>query len=214
MATVAKEPAAAEKKQRPNALRSIIAGSTAGAIEIGMFLSHVLQLQDFFDILILRYCSHHLSRRMCVYAAAVLNETGEILVHAITRKLTRYMCSRKDKVAAQQTASRGQEAAMATLWSAVVCGMHHAHHRQLCQGGNPYARITQLAICIYKSKILTRMAGFVAFDQFKSMLVDENGKLSGPRTVLAGFGAGVTESLLAVTPTESIKTTLYALSFP
>ncbi|KAL2886836.1 putative mitochondrial carrier C19G12.05 [Ceratocystis lukuohia] len=49
---------------------------------------------------------------------------------------------------------------------------------------------------------------FVAFDQFKSLLADENGKLSGPRTVIAGFGAGVTESLLAVTPTESIKTTL------
>ncbi|KAI6781648.1 putative mitochondrial carrier-like protein [Emericellopsis cladophorae] len=49
---------------------------------------------------------------------------------------------------------------------------------------------------------------FVAFDQYKSMLADENGKLTGPRTVLAGFGAGVTESLLAVTPTESIKTTL------
>jgi len=49
---------------------------------------------------------------------------------------------------------------------------------------------------------------FVAFDQYKKMLVDADGKLSGPRTVLAGFGAGVTESLLAVTPTESIKTTL------
>ena len=36
--------------------------------------------------------------------------------------------------------------------------------------------------------------------------------MSGPRTVLAGFGAGVTESLIAVTPTESIKTTLYAPS--
>lgn len=53
------------------------------------------------------------------------------------------------------------------------------------------------------------ISGFVAFDQYKNMLVDENGKLSGPRTVLAGFGAGVTESLFAVTPTESIKTTLY-----
>lgn len=53
------------------------------------------------------------------------------------------------------------------------------------------------------------MSGFVAFDQYKTLLADENGKLSGPRTVLAGFGAGVTESLLAVTPTESIKTTLY-----
>ncbi|KLU84646.1 tricarboxylate transporter [Magnaporthiopsis poae ATCC 64411] len=49
---------------------------------------------------------------------------------------------------------------------------------------------------------------FVAFDQYRSLLADENGKMSGPRTVLAGFGAGVTESLLAVTPTESIKTTL------
>ncbi|KAI9149991.1 Mitochondrial carrier domain protein [Paramyrothecium foliicola] len=49
---------------------------------------------------------------------------------------------------------------------------------------------------------------FVAFDQYKSMLADADGKLTGPRTVLAGFGAGVTESLLAVTPTESIKTTL------
>jgi solute carrier family 25 citrate transporter 1 len=46
------------------------------------------------------------------------------------------------------------------------------------------------------------------------LLVDSDGKLSGPRTVLAGFGAGVTESLLAVTPTESIKTTLYVNPFP
>lgn len=50
--------------------------------------------------------------------------------------------------------------------------------------------------------------GFVAFDTFKSLLQDENGKISGPRTVVAGFGAGFTESLLAVTPFESIKTQL------
>ncbi|KKA25741.1 hypothetical protein T310_0219 [Rasamsonia emersonii CBS 393.64] len=49
---------------------------------------------------------------------------------------------------------------------------------------------------------------FVAFDTFKSLLQDENGKISGPRTVIAGFGAGFTESLLAVTPFESIKTQL------
>ncbi|KAI9652135.1 MAG: hypothetical protein M1829_001840 [Trizodia sp. TS-e1964] len=49
---------------------------------------------------------------------------------------------------------------------------------------------------------------FVAFDQYKSLLQDENGNISGPRTVIAGFGAGITESLLAVTPFESIKTTL------
>ncbi|KAE8166184.1 mitochondrial carrier domain-containing protein [Aspergillus tamarii] len=49
---------------------------------------------------------------------------------------------------------------------------------------------------------------FVAFDRYKSLLQDENGKISGPRTVIAGFGAGFTESLLAVTPFESIKTQL------
>ncbi|KAK7757584.1 hypothetical protein SLS62_000599 [Diatrype stigma] len=49
---------------------------------------------------------------------------------------------------------------------------------------------------------------FVSFEQYKRLLADSEGKVSGPRNVLAGFGAGVTESLLAVTPTESIKTTL------
>ncbi|MCJ1285736.1 hypothetical protein MMC26_005077 [Xylographa opegraphella] len=49
---------------------------------------------------------------------------------------------------------------------------------------------------------------FVAFDSYKTLLEDEAGNISGPRTVIAGFGAGITESLLAVTPFESIKTTL------
>ena len=58
-----------------------------------------------------------------------------------------------------------------------------------------------------------RPPGFVAFDTFKSLLQDESGKISGPRTVMAGFGAGFTESLLAVTPFESIKTQLYVTPF-
>jgi solute carrier family 25 (mitochondrial citrate transporter), member 1 len=49
---------------------------------------------------------------------------------------------------------------------------------------------------------------FVAFDFYKDLLADADGKVSGPFTVAAGFGAGVTESLLAVTPFESIKTQL------
>lgn len=49
----------------------------------------------------------------------------------------------------------------------------------------------------------------MAFDQYKTLLQDENGNISGPRTVIAGTGAGITESLLAVTPFESIKTTLW-----
>lgn len=57
----------------------------------------------------------------------------------------------------------------------------------------------------------TRQTGFVAFDAIKAALQDENGKISGPRTVVAGFGAGFTESLLAVTPFESIKTQLFVV---
>ena len=49
---------------------------------------------------------------------------------------------------------------------------------------------------------------FVAFDAYRTLLEDGEGKVSGPRTVIAGFGAGITESLLAVTPFESIKTQL------
>jgi solute carrier family 25 citrate transporter 1 len=49
---------------------------------------------------------------------------------------------------------------------------------------------------------------FVAFDTYKAMLADAEGKVSGPANVIAGFGAGATESLLAVTPFESIKTQL------
>ncbi|KIX94346.1 uncharacterized protein Z520_10056 [Fonsecaea multimorphosa CBS 102226] len=49
---------------------------------------------------------------------------------------------------------------------------------------------------------------FVVYDAYKSLLSDRNGRISGPGAILAGFGAGFTESLLAVTPFESIKTQL------
>ncbi|KAI8825290.1 mitochondrial tricarboxylate transporter [Fimicolochytrium jonesii] len=49
---------------------------------------------------------------------------------------------------------------------------------------------------------------FLAFEQFKKMLADENGKVAGQRIMLAGLGAGVAEAIIAVTPTETIKTKL------
>ncbi|KAF2758270.1 mitochondrial tricarboxylate transporter-like protein [Pseudovirgaria hyperparasitica] len=49
---------------------------------------------------------------------------------------------------------------------------------------------------------------FVAFDTYKGLLADADGNVSAPGNVIAGFGAGATESLLAVTPFESIKTQL------
>lgn len=49
---------------------------------------------------------------------------------------------------------------------------------------------------------------FVAFDQCKALLSNSDGTISGPMTVVSGFLAGATESLVAVTPFESIKTQL------
>ncbi|WAO87587.1 Hypothetical protein NCS54_00490100 [Fusarium falciforme] len=124
-----------EKKKKPSALRSVIAGSTAGAIEIAI-----------------------------TYPAEFAKTRSQL-----NRRL-----------------AAGQK----LPWPPF--------------GKQWYAGCTTLIIG-NSAKAGIR---FVAFDQYKALLTDENGKLSGPRTVLAGFGAGVTESLLAVTPTESIKTTL------
>ncbi|KAK1026775.1 hypothetical protein LTS16_022044 [Friedmanniomyces endolithicus] len=49
---------------------------------------------------------------------------------------------------------------------------------------------------------------FVAFDQYKQLLGNPDGTISGPMTVVSGFLAGTTESVVAVTPFESIKTQL------
>jgi len=129
------DPADPSKKKAPSALRSIIAGSTAGALEIAI-----------------------------TYPAEFAKTRSQL--------------------------NRRLEAGKKLPWPPF--------------GSQWYAGCTTLIIG-NSAKAGIR---FVAFDQYKSMLADENGKLTGPRTVLAGFGAGVTESLLAVTPTESIKTTL------
>ncbi|KAK9492337.1 mitochondrial carrier domain-containing protein [Lipomyces doorenjongii] len=49
---------------------------------------------------------------------------------------------------------------------------------------------------------------FLGFDSLKNLLSDDSGKLSGARGVLAGLGAGVLESVFALTPFETIKTAL------
>ncbi|KAI5824042.1 mitochondrial carrier [Schizophyllum commune Tattone D] len=49
---------------------------------------------------------------------------------------------------------------------------------------------------------------FLTYDHLKAMLADENGKVSAPRSLLAGLGAGMAEAILAVTPSETIKTKL------
>ena len=49
---------------------------------------------------------------------------------------------------------------------------------------------------------------FLSYDSFKKSLVDKDGKLTAPRSLLAGLGAGTTEAIIAVTPSETIKTKL------
>ncbi|KAF8269630.1 mitochondrial tricarboxylate transporter [Lactarius quietus] len=49
---------------------------------------------------------------------------------------------------------------------------------------------------------------FVSYDRFKQALADKDGKVSAPRSLLAGLGAGLMEAVFAVTPSETIKTKL------
>ncbi|KAH3900153.1 probable Tricarboxylate transport protein [Saccharomycodes ludwigii] len=47
---------------------------------------------------------------------------------------------------------------------------------------------------------------FLGYDTIKNLLKDpKTGELSGPRGVIAGLGAGLLESIVAVTPSEAIK---------
>lgn len=48
----------------------------------------------------------------------------------------------------------------------------------------------------------------MSFDGIKGVLADSEGKLSPARGILAGMCAGAVESVVAVTPTERIKTAL------
>jgi solute carrier family 25 citrate transporter 1 len=49
---------------------------------------------------------------------------------------------------------------------------------------------------------------FLSFDSIRNRLADERGVLSPARGVLAGMLAGTVESIVAVTPTERVKTAL------
>ncbi|KAH8922224.1 mitochondrial carrier [Atractiella rhizophila] len=49
---------------------------------------------------------------------------------------------------------------------------------------------------------------FFLYDKFKSLLADADGRVSGARSVVAGMGAGMCEAIIAVTPSETIKTKL------
>ncbi|CAJ0843048.1 2995_t:CDS:10 [Entrophospora sp. SA101] len=49
---------------------------------------------------------------------------------------------------------------------------------------------------------------FLTYDQLKLLLQDDKGNLTGPKSMIAGLGAGMVEAITVVTPTETIKTKL------
>ncbi|KAL5391148.1 hypothetical protein PMIN02_006730 [Paraphaeosphaeria minitans] len=93
---------------------------------------------------------------------------------------------------------------------------------QLYAGGskNPFTVIAQVArsdgIGVIYTGCSTLVIGtafkagvrFLSFDSIRSQLADERGVLSPGRGLLAGMLAGTVESVVAVTPTERIKTAL------
>lgn len=87
----------------------------------------------------------------------------------------------------------------------MVCRMYHLDHWQRYQSWRSY-------VCTGQSRTSStglQVEGFTAYDAYTNLLRDAEGNISGPATVAAGFGTGITESLVAVTPFESIKTQLY-----
>jgi solute carrier family 25 citrate transporter 1 len=139
------------ERPRPTATRSIIAGSTAGAVEAAITYP--------------AECTCRNSRRL--FAALII---------AVAK--TRTQLNRR--------LPTGQKLAWPPL------------------GAEWYAGCTTLIV----GNALKAGVRFVAFEQYRALLGDADGRVSGPRTVLAGLLAGCTESALAVTPTESLKTTL------
>lgn len=49
---------------------------------------------------------------------------------------------------------------------------------------------------------------FLSFDSIRNRLMDKDGRLTPARGILAGMVAGCVESIVAVTPTERVKTAL------
>lgn len=46
---------------------------------------------------------------------------------------------------------------------------------------------------------------FLAFEEFKKLIMDADGKMTPGKNFMAGLGAGVTEAILVVCPMETIK---------
>lgn len=66
--------------------------------------------------------------------------------------------SRQDKNTTEPPAGRGQEAAMAAVRTAVVRRLHDTHHRQLCQGRDPYVLSAPLFVDVFVGEYSSSLA--------------------------------------------------------
>ncbi|KAH7392229.1 tricarboxylate transport protein, mitochondrial precursor [Phaeosphaeria sp. MPI-PUGE-AT-0046c] len=135
------------------------------------------------------------------------------------------------------TSKKQNPTAMVSLFSGAVAGGVEATatypfefaktRAQLLQSGagaggskNPFAVLGQVArsegIGAIYTGCSTLIVGtafkagvrFLSFDSIRNRLADERGVLSPARGILAGMLAGTVESIVAVTPTERVKTAL------
>lgn len=147
-----------------------------------------------------------------------------------TRQITPAAIEKKPKV----TAKKQNPTALVSLLSGAIAGgveatatypFEFAKTRAQLQsnvGGskNPFAVLAQVAKSDGVGAIYTGCstlivgtafkAGvrFLSFDSIRNRLADERGVLSPARGILAGMLAGTAESVVAVTPTERVKTAL------
>lgn len=113
-----------------------------------------------------------------------------------------YGLSCEDPNTAQPAVTTGSEATLAKIRARMVCWVYDANHWKFHQSWRQWMMFNISRKCWW---LLTQFfTGFVVFDQIKDWLQDSNGNLSGPKTVVAGLGAGIFESIVAVTPFESI----------
>lgn len=147
-----------------------------------------------------------------------------------TRQITPGVIEKKPKA----TTKKQNPTALVSLFSGAVAGGVEATatypfefaktRAQLQSGGggskNPFAVLAQVAKSDGVGAIYTGCstlivgtafkAGvrFLSFDSIRNRLADERGVLSPARGILAGMMAGTVESIVAVTPTERVKTAL------
>lgn len=141
MASSPQGPADPQKKTTPTALRSVIAGSTAGAIEIGESQDpsekafHVLS--QYADLATLSLAITYPAECMSSFCSQHRSTNRPVGPWRICSRYSQSI-SCENSLAAQSSPGRRQEASMAAIRQAVVCRMHYTDHWQFSQGWYPY----------------------------------------------------------------------------